>query len=94
MSVANYSKLHIKGDKFGWSSPDYGTFKIDPTKNPKTIDYWPGRGNDPAQAWQGIYELSGDTFRDCMAPPGKPRPTEFSTPAGSGHIMMVFKRVP
>src|SRR5262245_153571 len=88
-----YSKLVIKGDRFGWSTPDYGTFKLDSTKTPKTIDYWIGSVSDPSKAYQGIYELNGDIFRDCMAPPGQPRPTDFSTPPGSGRTMQTFQRV-
>jgi uncharacterized protein (TIGR03067 family) len=92
-NVNEHSKLIIKGDRFGWSNPDDGIFKLDPTKTPKTIDYWLGSVNDPTKAWQGIYELNGDTFRDCMAPPGQPRPTDFSTPPGSGRTMQTFQRV-
>lgn len=91
--IWNHSKLVIRGDRFGWTNPNDGTYKIDPTKTPKTIDYWLGSGKDPGNAWQGIYELNGDMFRDCMAPPGQPRPTDFSTPPGSGRIMQTFQRV-
>jgi uncharacterized protein (TIGR03067 family) len=92
-NVIGQRNLIIKGDRFGWSEPDDGTFKLDPTKTPKTIDYWLGSANDPSKAWQGIYELNGDTFRDCMAPPGQPRPTEFAVPPGSGRTMQTFRRV-
>src|SRR5262245_58062011 len=76
--IKNHSKLVINGDKFGWSTPS-GQFKLDPTKTPKTIDYWFGSNYDPKSAWHGIYELNGDTFRDCIASPGQPRPTDFAT---------------
>jgi uncharacterized protein (TIGR03067 family) len=92
-SLKNHSKLVIKGNAYGWGSPGSGTFKIDPTKTPKTVDYHQGPGNNPNQIWLGIYEIHGDTFRDCIAPPGQPRPKDFSTPPGSGHIMQVHKRM-
>lgn len=93
-ALKNHPKLIIKGHQFGWSSPDGGTFKLDPTKTPKTIDYLTGPDAAPKTVWQGIYEINGDTFRDCMAPPGRPRPRDFSTPPASGYRIEVLKRVP
>ena len=40
----------------------------------------------------GIYELDGDTYKFCLAPAGKPRPTEFTSKEGSGHSLGVSKR--
>jgi uncharacterized protein (TIGR03067 family) len=90
-SVANHPKLIIKGNNYSWANSGGGTFKIDPKLAPKHVDYTVG--NLQAQAYLGIYELNGDTFRDCMATPGRPRPTDFTTPPGSGRIMMVYRRV-
>ena len=64
-------------------------FQIDPTKQPKTVDdFLPG-----GQRILGIYELTGDTLRSCVAPAGKERPTRFAAEAGSGHTLRVFRRV-
>jgi uncharacterized protein (TIGR03067 family) len=64
-------------------------FTIDPTKKPKQVtDTLP----DGKQI-KSIYELTGDTLRSCVAPPGKDRPKEFSGKAGTGHTLRVFKRV-
>jgi uncharacterized protein (TIGR03067 family) len=64
-------------------------FRIDPTKNPKTVDDLRPTG----QSILGIYELKGDTLRSCVAPAGKERPTRFAAEAGSGHTLRVFRRV-
>ncbi len=71
-----------------------GESRIDPTKDPKTLDIIP-RGADPkTQTLHAIYELKGDELKVCMAlPAGKARPTKFEAPAGSGQILMTFKRV-
>src|SRR5262245_33734084 len=37
-----------------------GTFKIDATKNPKTIDALPSNAKDKSKPMQGIYELEGN----------------------------------
>jgi hypothetical protein len=40
----------------------------------------------------GIYELSGDTYKLCYAPPGKDRPKEFSAKEGTGYTLSVWQR--
>jgi uncharacterized protein (TIGR03067 family) len=71
-----------------------GESRIDPTKDPKTLDIIP-KGADPkTQTLHAIYELKGDELKVCMAlPAGKARPTKFEAPAGSGQVLMTFKRV-
>lgn len=69
-----------------------GTSTIDPTKKPKTIDFTPTEGDSKGELHLGIYELGEKTRKLCFAPPGKDRPTEFSSPAGSEHILVTFER--
>jgi hypothetical protein len=40
-----------------------------------------------------IYELGENTRKVCIAPPGKARPKDFTSTAGSGHILVTFERV-
>jgi hypothetical protein len=40
----------------------------------------------------GIYDLQGDTLRFCFADPGKERPTNFTTKAGDGRTLSVWKK--
>jgi uncharacterized protein (TIGR03067 family) len=67
-----------------------GTFQIDATKKPKTIESFPA--NLAGKTLLGIYLIDGDTIKTCYAPPGKDRPTEFSSKKGSGHTLMVWER--
>jgi uncharacterized protein (TIGR03067 family) len=69
-----------------------GTFTIDATKKPKTIDARPAEAAKDAPPLLGIYEIDGDTFRACFAQPGKERPKDFECKAGSGHSLTVWKR--
>jgi uncharacterized protein (TIGR03067 family) len=69
-----------------------GTFTIDATKKPKTIDARPAAAAKDAPPLLGIYEIDGDTFRACFAPAGKERPKDFECKAGSGHTLTVWKR--
>jgi uncharacterized protein (TIGR03067 family) len=70
-----------------------GNTTIDPTKNPKTIDTTFTEGDLKGETALGIYEIKGDTYKYCRAAPGKERPTEFSSKEGSGHTLVVYKRV-
>jgi uncharacterized protein (TIGR03067 family) len=87
----------VKGDTYtvknGDKVIDAGTFKIDATKKPKTMDTTPTDGQDKGKTILSIYELDGDTYKECQAEAGsKNRPTEFSTKSGGGHTLFVMKR--
>ncbi|MCI0681000.1 MAG: hypothetical protein L0Y71_02755 [Gemmataceae bacterium] len=41
---------------------------------------------------RAIFEIVGDKLRYCVAPPGRPRPTEFATYPGDGLTLVVLKR--
>jgi uncharacterized protein (TIGR03067 family) len=69
-----------------------GTFTIDATAKPKTIDARPAGAAKDAPPLLGIYEIEGDTYRVCFAPAGKERPKDFNCPEGSGHTLTVWKR--
>ena len=69
-----------------------GTAGIDPTRKPKTVDMTPTTGRSKGQKLLGIYELEGDEYRICYAPSGKERPQKFAAEAGSGHVLVVYKR--
>ena len=69
-----------------------GVFKIDSTKKPKEIDIFDESGMNNDKTKLGIYELDGDTYKYCLAPAGKPRPTEFTSKPGSGDSLGIMKR--
>jgi uncharacterized protein (TIGR03067 family) len=70
-----------------------GTSVFDPTQKPKTIDFTPTEGGGKGNQHLGIYEIGEETRKLCFAPAGKERPTEFSSPPGSEHILVTFERV-
>jgi len=68
-----------------------GTFTLDATKTPKTIDAL--AANSPKEkVMRGIYEISGDTYKVCFGAPGKDRPTEMTAKEGTGHTLTVWQR--
>jgi uncharacterized protein (TIGR03067 family) len=78
--------------KLGDKTVASGVFKIDATQKPKEIDIMDASGVKNDKTKLGIYELNGDTYKYCLAPAGKPRPTEFTCKAGSGHSLGVSVR--
>jgi uncharacterized protein (TIGR03067 family) len=89
------AKLMLDGDKFTYTAPEgnaKGTFKIDVTKKPKTIDITFTEGPNKGEKLLGIYELTTDTYKVCIGMPGKDRPQDFVSKQGSGHVLEVLKK--
>jgi uncharacterized protein (TIGR03067 family) len=89
--------LVLKGDRFDHTEggqTTHGSFKVDPTVTPKTIDITFSDGPEAGKSVLGIYELEGDTYKVCIGMDGKSRPTEFASKAGSGVALEVLKRDP
>jgi uncharacterized protein (TIGR03067 family) len=81
--------LVIKDDQFTISfdlkTPpiEKGTFKIDPTKEPATIDLTYTHPDEmKGKTSLSIYSLKEDRLMMCVPRPGVKRPTEFSTSRG------------
>ncbi len=71
---------------------DKGTFKIDATKKPKTIDAVPASGPGKGKPLLGIYEFEGDNLKISFASPRKDRPKGFTAKEGSGQTLIVWER--
>lgn len=99
-SADDVKKITVINDADGtWTLLNDGKFiskgpsKIDPTIKLKTIDFRPSEGEGKGQEHLGIYELGEKTRKLCFAPPGKARPTEFSSKQGSEHVLVTLERV-
>ena len=89
------SKLIIKSKEFTMKeniATYKGTFSIDPSKKPKTIDIKFTEGPENGNTSLGIYELDGDDLKLCLSVTTKERPTEFTAKPKSGHGFEVLKR--
>ena len=68
-----------------------GTFKVDATKKPMTIDLTIVEGSDAGKTQPGVFEVSGDTLRVHFdLPGGKTRPADM-TPK-EGLLLVVAKK--
>jgi uncharacterized protein (TIGR03067 family) len=89
--------LTFTGDKYeqslGGTVNERGTFKVDASKKPMTIDLAIGEGSDAGKSQLGIVEVSGDTMKLHLDSPGAAqRPTDFSSKEGS--FMVIAKKKP
>lgn len=95
LNVSEWS-LVVKGDKYTLTygnSTEEGTFKIDPSKKPKTVELVPSTGESQGKARRGIYELEGKNAKLCVAVAGKEeRPTAFETKPDSDFYLWEFER--
>ena len=68
-----------------------GTFVLDPTREPKTIDWTDTFGVDAGKTFPAIYTLAGDRLMFCAGDEGQPRPIEFRT--RQGQVLRVLQRL-
>jgi internalin A len=91
-AAKNAITTYTADGKFSVKLPDgtssEGTYKLDPGKKPKAIDFTPSKG----KPHEGIYLLEGDSLKICHSDPGKPRPNEFAAQAESGQTLLVLTR--
>jgi uncharacterized protein (TIGR03067 family) len=77
----------------GQEARDKGTLNLDPMKKPKTMDMVSGGEGNKGKKALAIYELKGNDLRVCVAAPGQPRPSAFTTDAGSANYITTMRRV-
>jgi uncharacterized protein (TIGR03067 family) len=80
-------RVTFSGDTFvvtlaDGSTPIKGTYKVDPTRQPKALDLTDTFGADAGKTFLAIYAFEGDRFIFCAADAGQGRPTEFRTRPG------------
>jgi uncharacterized protein (TIGR03067 family) len=70
--------------------PIKGIFKIDPSKEPKHIEYTDTFGQYAGETYLGIYYFDEDILVFCVADHLEERPQVFKT--GHGQVMRTFQR--
>lgn len=87
--------VEFSGGSFRWKGDSVsGTVALDASTRPKRVDYTdPRPDGSQGPVYHGIYRVNDETFRDCFATPGKPRPTRFGTRSGDGVTCGNYRRV-
>lgn len=74
-------------------STEEGTFKIDTSKKPMTVDAFPTSGDASGQKRIGIFEIDGDKAKVCFSAANlEVRPTKFTAEEGSQQFNWTFKK--
>jgi len=88
------AQLVVTGDRFVLTlgAETYrGTFTVDPTRRPKTIEVAFTEGEYlKGKTVLGIYETDGDTRKSCFAAPEQERPADFA--AGPNRFVWTWQR--
>jgi uncharacterized protein (TIGR03067 family) len=69
-----------------------GTFTLDDTKKPATIDLTIVEGDDAGKTQLGVIEIEGSAMRGKLADPGAVRPVDFNIAEGSFVFVMTKKQ--
>jgi uncharacterized protein (TIGR03067 family) len=88
------ARVVVKGNQFeslGMGAVYQGTFTVDTSVKPHTIDMTFTAGPEKGNLNYGIFEVKGDTWRLCLNTLGKTRPKKFAA-NGSGASLQTFSR--
>jgi uncharacterized protein (TIGR03067 family) len=93
--IFNGSQIILQENKFttvSMGATYKGTYKVDESSTPKTIDMKFSAGPEKGNISLGIYELDGDNWKICLTVTATKRPKRFVTKAGSGLALETLKR--
>lgn len=86
--------LNLKSDgKYQYQNGDQkhkGSWKCDPNQSPCQMDLTPDDGK--TKPMQCIYQQKDNQMQICISPPGKDRPSQFTTKQGTGQQCITYKK--
>jgi uncharacterized protein (TIGR03067 family) len=88
-------RIVIEGDRFtstGMGAVYEGRLELDESREPRHFDMKFDAGPEKGNTNLGIYELSGDTWKLCLATRGSVRPGVFASTPGSGFAVETLVR--
>jgi uncharacterized protein (TIGR03067 family) len=77
---------------FGGQTVIHALIRLDATADPLQVDYYNLDGPSRGVLQHGILQWVGDEACFCMGAPGRDRPDEFTSPAGSGRTLSQWRR--
>jgi len=89
------TKVTIDGEKFTFDTgvdTHEGLYKLDPSKDPKTLDIVITRGDEKGKTYLAIYKFENGRMIQGMRLDNKERPKEFTGKAGTGCALEIWER--
>jgi uncharacterized protein (TIGR03067 family) len=86
------SGVHVKVTFMGQVMVD-ADLRLRDGVDPIEIDYISHRPDGSRYIQLGIMRWEGEEFTSCFAPPGAPRPTDFTSTKGSGFVLSAWKKM-
>lgn len=93
--VLEKASFTVEGEKYSVSVNDFaekGTFKLDPKKEPKALDFFPTEGNNNGKTFLCVYKIDGDVLTICYSLDGSTRPENFE-PLSNTLLLVKYERV-
>jgi uncharacterized protein (TIGR03067 family) len=89
--------LTVKGDEYRTKvkdkEPPGFRLKLDPTRDPKTVDMIQKQGDGSEKVIKGIYTFENDMFKICRGlTPAQERPNQFATWPNTSYFVVTWKR--
>ena len=92
----NGEQIKIEGESFSiWHEghvEERGKIKLDPSKDPKEIDFQFLEGKHEGKADLAIYAWDGEILKLCWGKQGTKHPTDFTTKPNDDRILLFLKR--
>jgi RNA polymerase sigma-70 factor (ECF subfamily) len=89
-------QIQIEGETFSilhnGHVEEKGTIKLDPSRNPREIDFHFQEGKHEGKTDLAIYAWEGANLKLCWVRDGDKHPTEFATKPGDGRVLLILKR--
>lgn len=85
----------VEGENYSVSVNDFmekGTFKLDPKKEPKALDFFPTQGNNNGKTFLCVYKIDGDVLTICYSLDTTTRPENFE-PLSNTLLLVKYERV-
>jgi len=90
-------KVFVAGNDFFTTFADKpltaGKLTLDAAQSPGYIDAEQTKGPWKGMTQLGLYEIKGEEMKIIWAEPNKERPKSFKTQAGTGQVLLAYKRV-
>ena len=89
--------LTVKGDEYRTKVKDMEPpglrLKLDPSKDPKTVDMIQKQGDGSEKVIKGIYTFENDTLKICRGlTPEQERPNQFATWPNTSYFVVTWKK--